>query len=42
MATVILAANIDALGLHTWMGVTDGGFLTRHDPAGRTLYLADI
>jgi GNAT superfamily N-acetyltransferase len=42
MATLILPTNIDALGPHTWMGVTDGGFFSRHDPKGRTLYLADI
>jgi N-acetylglutamate synthase-like GNAT family acetyltransferase len=42
MATLILPSNIDALGPHTWMGVTDGGYFTRHDPKGKTLYLADI
>jgi GNAT superfamily N-acetyltransferase len=41
-ATLVLPSAIDALAQHTWVGVTDGGFFTRHDEAGRTLYLADI
>ncbi|HKQ70372.1 MAG TPA: GNAT family N-acetyltransferase [Polyangiaceae bacterium] len=42
LATLILPPKIDALAQHTWMGVTDGGTFERHDPTGRTLYLADI
>jgi GNAT superfamily N-acetyltransferase len=42
MATLILPDAIDALGPHTWIGVTDGGYFTRHDPRGKVLYLADI
>ena len=42
IATLIPPSNIDVLGKHTWLGITDGGFFTRHDPQGRTLYLADI
>jgi len=42
IATLIPPANIDVLGKHTWIGITDGGFFTRHDATGRTLYLADI
>jgi GNAT superfamily N-acetyltransferase len=42
IATLIPPSNIDVLGKHTWIGITDGGFFTRHDPEGRTLYLADI
>src|SRR5262249_38090266 len=34
--------NIDPLGKHTWLGITDGGFFTRHDETGHTLYLADV
>jgi GNAT superfamily N-acetyltransferase len=42
LATFILPRAIDGLAHHTWMGVTDGGSFDRHDPAGDTLYLADI
>src|SRR3954471_2994625 len=42
MATFIPPPNVDPLGRHTWLGITDGGFFTRHDDAGRTLYLADF
>lgn len=42
IATFILPRAIDGLQPHTWMGVTDGGTFARHDPAGHTLYLADI
>jgi GNAT superfamily N-acetyltransferase len=42
IATLVLPRAIDALAPHTWMGVTDGGTFARHDPAGDTLYLADI
>jgi ribosomal protein S18 acetylase RimI-like enzyme len=42
IATLIPPSNIDVLGKHTWIGITDGGYFTRHDPQGRTLYLADI
>ena len=42
IATLVLPTAIDPLAPHTWMGVTDGGSFARHDPAGDTLYLADI
>ena len=42
LATFILPRAIDGLAPHTWMGVTDKGSFERHDPAGDTLYLADI
>ena len=42
ISSFIPPANINPLGRHTWLGMTDGGFYSRHDPAGRTLYLADI
>lgn len=42
IATMIVPNAIDALGQHTWMGVTDGGTFERHDPNGDTLYLADV
>jgi GNAT superfamily N-acetyltransferase len=42
IATLILPRVIDALAPHTWYGVTDNGYFTRHDPDGQTLYLADV
>jgi GNAT superfamily N-acetyltransferase len=42
IATFIPPPNLDPLGRHTWLGITDGGFFTRHDDAGHTLYLADV
>jgi GNAT superfamily N-acetyltransferase len=42
IATFIPPPNVDPLGRHTWLGITDGGFFTRHDDAGHTLYLADV
>jgi GNAT superfamily N-acetyltransferase len=42
ISTLILLRDIDPLAPHTWLGVTDGGYFTRHDRTGDTLYLADI
>jgi GNAT superfamily N-acetyltransferase len=42
IATLIPLRELDALGQHTWMGITDSGTFERHDPGGDTLYLADI
>ncbi len=42
IASFIPTPSIDPLRQHTWLGVTDGGYFTRHDDAGHTLYLADI
>jgi GNAT superfamily N-acetyltransferase len=42
IATLVLPDSIDALGPHTWIGVTDHGTFARHDATGDTLYLADI
>jgi GNAT superfamily N-acetyltransferase len=42
IATFIPPRNVDPLGRHTWLGITDGGLFTRHDDAGDTLYLADV
>jgi len=42
ISTLIPDRRIDVLGPHTWEGITDGGYFTRHDPGGRSLYLADI
>ena len=42
ISTFIPAREIPVLRQHTWLGITDGGLFLRHDPAGKTLYLADI
>jgi len=42
LSTFIPTASIPVLKPHTWLGITDGGMFLRHDPAGKTLYLADI
>jgi GNAT superfamily N-acetyltransferase len=42
LSTFIPAPSIPVLGHHTWLGITDGGMFARHDPAGKSLYLADI
>jgi ribosomal protein S18 acetylase RimI-like enzyme len=42
ISTLIPDRRINALAPHTWEGITDGGYFARHDPGGRTLYLADI
>ncbi|CAN5376707.1 GNAT family N-acetyltransferase [soil metagenome] len=42
IATFIPPRAFDPLALHTWMGITDAGTFSRHDPHGDTLYLADI
>ncbi|HVU01377.1 MAG TPA: GNAT family N-acetyltransferase [Polyangiaceae bacterium] len=42
ISTFIPSPSIPALKPHTWAGITDNGLFLRHDPAGRTLYLADV
>jgi GNAT superfamily N-acetyltransferase len=42
ISTFIPSPAIPVLKQHTWLGITDGGMFVRHDPAGRSLYLADI
>jgi GNAT superfamily N-acetyltransferase len=42
IATLILPRTTDPLGAHTWYEATGDGFFTTHDPAGETLYLADV
>lgn len=42
LSTLMPPASIPVLKPHTWLGITDGGMFERHDPAGKTLYLADI
>jgi GNAT superfamily N-acetyltransferase len=42
IATLILRREMDPLAPHTWYQATGDGFFTTHDPAGTTLYLADV
>ncbi len=42
LATMIPPRALDPLGPHTWMGITDAGSFSRHDPGGDTLYLVDV
>lgn len=42
ISTFIPSPSIPVLKQHTWLGITDGGMFDRHDPAGHSLYLADI
>jgi ribosomal protein S18 acetylase RimI-like enzyme len=42
ISTFIPPKEIPVLRQHTWLGITDGGMFSRHDPAGKTLYLADV
>ncbi|MFN0248486.1 MAG: GNAT family N-acetyltransferase [Kofleriaceae bacterium] len=42
IATFVPPRQLDPLGPHTWIGITDAGTFERHDPGGDTLYLADI
>lgn len=42
ISTLIVPSGIDPLAPHTWVGITDGGYFSGHDPQGDTLYLADV
>jgi len=42
ISTLIVHMGSDPLRHHTWAGITDSGYFTSHDPAGDTLYGADI
>jgi GNAT superfamily N-acetyltransferase len=42
ISTFIVPRMRDALAQHTWLEITDNGTFASHDPAGETLYLADI
>jgi GNAT superfamily N-acetyltransferase len=41
IATLVVRGH-DALGMHTWIGITSDGRFAHHRPSGDTLYLADI
>lgn len=42
VSTLIVNLGSDPLRNHTWSGITDSGYFSSHDPAGDTLYGADI
>ena len=42
ISTLIVNLGSDPLRNHTWAGITDSGYFSSHDPAGDTLYGADI
>jgi GNAT superfamily N-acetyltransferase len=42
ISTFVVPRSRDPLAQHTWLDITDDGTFTGHDPAGDTLYLADV
>lgn len=42
VASLVVNLGSDPLRPHTWSGITDSGYFTNHDPAGDTLYGADV
>lgn len=42
VSSLIVDLGPDPLRLHTFDGITDGGFFTNHDPGADTLYGADV
>lgn len=42
VSTLVVNLGSDPMRPHTWAGITDSGYFTSHDPAGDTLYGADI
>lgn len=42
VATLIVNLGLDPYRAHTFVGITDGGYFHNHDPAGDTLYGADV
>ena len=42
VASLIVAAERDPYRVHTYGGMTDGGYFHNHDPQGDTLYGADV
>jgi len=41
-SSLVVTLGPDPLRPHTWSGITDSGYFTNHDPAGDTLYGADV
>ncbi len=41
-SSLIVDLGSDPFRNHTWAGITDSGYFTNHDPAGDTLYGADV
>lgn len=42
VASLIVDLGADPLRLHTFEGITDGGYFTNHDPRADTLYGSDV
>jgi predicted amidohydrolase/GNAT superfamily N-acetyltransferase len=42
VASLMVDLGADPLRLHTFEGITDGGYFTNHDPRADTLYGADV
>ncbi len=42
VASLIVDLGVDHYRVHTYAGITDGGFFHNHDPQGDTLYGADV
>ncbi len=42
ISTFVVPRRRDPLAQHTWLEITDDGTFASHDPAGDTLYLADV
>ncbi len=42
VASLVVDLGPDPLRNHTWVGITDGGYFTNHNPNGDTLYGADV
>jgi GNAT superfamily N-acetyltransferase len=42
ISTFIVPPSRDPLAQHTWLDITEHGTFASHDPAGDTLYLADV
>jgi GNAT superfamily N-acetyltransferase len=42
ISTFVVPPARDPMAQHTWLEITDDGTFAHHDPAGDTLYLADV
>ena len=42
VSSLIISLGIDPYRVHTFAGITDGGYFHNHDPQGDTLYGADV
>jgi predicted amidohydrolase/GNAT superfamily N-acetyltransferase len=42
VSTLVVDLGPDPLRHHTWVGITDGGYFTNHNPEADTIYGADV